>query len=186
MGSRIAFALSLCLAFTHAEATPREISATRSEAFRAKVKKVDQKTRMVTLVGEDGIETTFKAGEEVRNLKQLKAGDVVTSTLTQTLTLWVLGKDDPSPELAVGSAVYRAKPGEKPAAEMLSDVSGVATVEAIAADKSSITLKGPQGRIVQLAVRDPRNLEGIKVGARLGFVGSETIGASVTPGAKKK
>ncbi len=185
MMSRIAFALALCLGAAGASAGQREFSASRSEAIAAKVKAVDQQTRMVTLVGEDGVETSFKAGPEVRNLKQLKPGDKVTARMDQMLTLWILGADEAAPELTVASDVWRAAPGEKPAATMTNDVGGVATVEAIAADKKSVTLKGPRGNSVKLKVRDPRNLEGVAVGTRVGFSYSETLAVSVAPAKKK-
>jgi Cu/Ag efflux protein CusF len=182
--TRIAMALALCLGAANASAVQKEFHASRTETVTAKVKKVDQATRMVTLVGEDGVETTFKAGDDVKNLKQVKVGDVVTTVLDQALTLWILGADQAAPELSVGSDVYRAAPGEKPGGVMTADLSGVATVEAIAADKKSVTLKGPRGKSVKLAVRDPANLEGVALGTRVGFAYSETLAIGVKEGKK--
>ncbi len=182
MMTRIALALALCLAASNASAAQKEFSASRSETISAKVKKVDVATREVTLVGEDGVETTFKASADVKNLDKVKAGDVVTTTLDQTLTLWVLGADQAAPELSVGSDVYRAEPGQKPGGMMTTDLSGVATVEKIAADKKSVTLKGPKGNLVKLAVRNPENLEGVTVGTRVGFAYSETLAIGVKEG----
>ena len=182
MITRIAMALALCLAASNASAAQKEFSASRSETLTAKVKKVDVTTREVTLVGEDGVETTFKAGPDVKNLAQVKVGDVVSTTLDQSLTLWLLGADQAAPELSVGSDVYRAAPGQKPGGMMTADVSGVATVEAIAADKKSVTLKGPKGNLVKLAVRNPENLDGVTVGTRVGFAYSETLAIGVSPG----
>ncbi len=182
MMRRIALALAVCLAASNAWAAQKEFSASRTETITAKVKKVDAATREVTLVGEDGVETTFKAGADVKNLDKVKAGDVVTTTLDQTLTLWLLGDDQAAPELSVGSDVYRAKPGEKPGGMMTADISGVATVESIAADKKSVTVKGPKGNLVKLAVRNPENLDGVKVGTRIGFAYSETLAIGVKAG----
>jgi Cu/Ag efflux protein CusF len=174
MMTRIAFALALCLGATSALAAQREVSTSRSETLTAKVKKIDLKTREVTLVGEDAVETTFKAGEDVRNLDKVKVGDVVTTTLDQSLTLWLLDENQPAPELAVGSDVYRAKKGEKPGGMMSTDLTGIATVESIAPDKKFVTLKGPKGNVVKLAV--------VKVGTKVGFAYSETLAISVAPG----
>ncbi len=182
MMTRIAIALALCLAASTASAAQREISTSRTETLTAKVKKIDLKTREVTLVGEDGVMTTFKAGEDVKNLDKVKVGDVVSTTLDQTLTLWILGANDAAPELSVGSDVYRAAPGQKPGGMMTTDLTGVATVEAIAADKKSVTLKGPKGNVVKLLVRNPENLDGVTVGTRVGFAYSETLAIGVAPG----
>ena len=182
MITRIALALALCLGAATASAGQKEFSASRTETLSAKVKSVDQATRMVTLVGDDGVETSFKAGEEVRNLANVKAGDVVSVAMDQKLTLWLLGPDQPAPELSVGSDVYRAAPGQKPGAMMATDLSGVATVESIAADKKSVSLRGPKGNLVKLDVRNPQNLDGVAVGTRVGFAYSETLAVDVTPG----
>src|SRR5512144_3101484 len=182
MMTRIAFALALCLGATTALAVQKEFSASRSETITAKVKKIDLQTREVTLVGEDAVETTFKASEDVRNLEKVKVGDLVTTTLDQSLTLWILQEGQAAPELSVGSDVYRAQKNEKPGGMMTTDLTGVATVEKIAADKKSVTLKGPKGNLVKLAVRHPDNLEGVTVGTRVGFAYSETLAIGVAPG----
>jgi Cu/Ag efflux protein CusF len=179
---RIAMALALCLAASNADAVQKEFSASRSETLTAKVKKVDVATREVTLAGDDGVETTFKAGADVKNLDKVKVGDVITTTLDQSLTLWLLAADQAAPELSVGSDVYRAAPGQKPGGMMTTDLSGIATVEKIAADKKSVTLKGPEGNLVKLAVRNPENLEGVTVGTRVGFAYSETLAIGVKAG----
>jgi hypothetical protein len=111
---------------------------------------------------------------------------VVTATMNQSLTLWLLAADQPAPELSVGADVYRAPAGQKPGGTVAADLSGVATVEAIAPDKKSVTLKGPRGNLVKLDVRDPKNLDGVAVGTRVGFAYSETLAIDVTPGKKKK
>jgi hypothetical protein len=53
-----------------------------------------------------------------------------------------------------------AKPGKKEARAVT--VRG--TVEAVDKEKGTVTLKGPKGRTVTLAVRDPKKLEAVKVG----------------------
>jgi Cu/Ag efflux protein CusF len=186
MITRIALALALCLGAGNASAGQKEFSASRSETLTAKVTKVDQKTRMVTLVGEDGAEISFKADPEVRNLAQVKKGDMITATLDQTLTLWILAADQAAPELSVGADVYRAKPGQKPGGMMTADLSGVAVVTAIATDKKTVTLKGPRGNEVTLDVKNPANLDGVTVGTRVGFAYSETLAVNVAAPEKKK
>lgn len=182
MFTRIAVAVALVFAAAHASAAQKEFRASRTETLTATVQRIDAQTRELTLKGEDGAETTLKASSEVRNLDKVKAGDKVSVTLDQTLTLWILAQDQVAPELSVGADVYRAQPGEKPGGLMTADVSGVATVEKIAADKKSVTLKGPRGNLVKLAVQDPRNLDGVAVGTRVGFAYSETLGVDVVAG----
>jgi Cu/Ag efflux protein CusF len=185
MMTRSTIALALCLAAGSASAAQKEFSASRSETMTAKVKSVDQKTREVTLVGEDGSELEFKAGEEVRNLKQVAKGDVVTARLDERLTVWLLGPDQPAPELAVDSDAYRAQPGQKPGGSVRTDLSGIATVEAIAPDKSFVTLKGPRGNLLKLDVQNKENLDGVAVGQRVGIAYAQLLAVDVVPTAKK-
>src|SRR5439155_2778530 len=63
--------------------------AEKTSTVTSKVKAVDQKTRMMTLANDQG-EVTFKADNRVKNLKQVKPGDVVTATLTESLDARVL------------------------------------------------------------------------------------------------
>jgi hypothetical protein len=187
MMTRNLAALGLCLAAATASAAGhKEFSLSRTQTIDAKVVKVDSQKREVTLKGDDGAETTFKVGDKVRNLAQVKKGDKVTVLLDQSLTLWLLGADEAAPELQVGADVYRAPKGEKPGGITTTDVSGVATVESIAADKKTVVLKGPRGNFVTLDVRNPANLEGVTVGTRVGFAYSETVGVDVSTPKKAK
>ena len=60
------------------------------ETLKATVVKVDHDTRMITLRGADGDEATIEAGPEVKNLDQLKAGDLVTAHFQRALALELL------------------------------------------------------------------------------------------------
>ena len=81
----------------------------------ATVEAVDQSTRMVTLKGPEGNSVTFKASAEVRNLAQVKVGDLVKLAYYESLAVRVLKKDEAFPAAGESAAMARAKPGEKPA-----------------------------------------------------------------------
>jgi len=53
----------------------------------------------------------------------------------------------------VKEAVARAKPGEKPAGAVAKQVTVTATVEKIDKKKMIATLKGPEGKVVDVKVR---------------------------------
>jgi Cu/Ag efflux protein CusF len=184
MFTRIAVAVALCIGAGNASAAQKEFTASRTETVSAKVKDIDQQSRKVTLVGKDGAETSFTAKEEVRNLDKVKAGDTVSATIHETLTLRVLGKDEPAPDLAGGAAVQR-KEGGQPGGVMSADVSGVAVVEKIDPNKKWVALKGPKGNVMKLAVADPANLDGVAVGTRVGFSYAEMLAVDVLPGKEK-
>ena len=88
----------------------------------AKVKKVDLKTRHVTLEGPDGKRVTVTAGDEVRNLAQVKAGDDVVVTYYESIAYEVKKPGDATPGVAVAEGAQRAKLGEKPGASTVSRI----------------------------------------------------------------
>ena len=80
----------------------------------AAVTRIDQKTRAVTLKTADGQEYSFVADEAVKNLAQVKKGDVVTATYTEALAYEVKKGGTAGAVATVGGGT--AKPGAKPAA----------------------------------------------------------------------
>ncbi len=80
----------------------------------ATVVKIDQKTRAVTLKAADGQEYSFVADEAVKNLAQVKKGDVVTATYTEALAYEVKKGGAAGAVATAGGGT--AKPGAKPAA----------------------------------------------------------------------
>jgi hypothetical protein len=55
------------------------------KTITAKVTALDYKTRIVTLTGPEGNSVTFKAGDAVTRLNEVKVGDSVTFTYTESL-----------------------------------------------------------------------------------------------------
>src|SRR5687768_7023595 len=53
----------------------------------ATVEEIDQDTRMVTLRGSDGETVSFRAGDSVRNLAQVKKGDLVTASYYESIAV---------------------------------------------------------------------------------------------------
>ena len=80
-------AAGLCLASAataQAPATaPKGEGVVASVEVTATVTKVDQKTREVTVRTDDGQERSFVASDDVKNLAQLKPGDMITATYAE-------------------------------------------------------------------------------------------------------
>ncbi len=70
------------------------ITKSQSTQARATVVAVDQTTRLVTLKGADGKNFDVEAGKHVEHLDQLKPGDVVAATFTESLAFQVVDKDE--------------------------------------------------------------------------------------------
>jgi Cu/Ag efflux protein CusF len=151
----------------------------------ATVQAVDLDKRVVTLKGEQGNVFDLKVGEEAKNLPQVKVGDLVTVKYYESLAFEVT---KPGQAVAAGATagVASAKPGEKPAAVAAGQATMVATVEAIDTKKNYVTLKGPDGKIKEIKVKDPKNLVNVKVGDQVAITYTEALAIEVTPAKKKK
>ena len=151
----------------------------------ATVKAIDQKTRMVTLKRADGSLIKFRAGDEVRNLPQVKVGDEVTVTYYESLAYEVKKPGDAVPGASVAEGAERAKLGEKPGASGARITTVTATIAAIDKAAGTVTLKGPEGDLTTIKARDPQNLNRVSVGDLVQITYTEAVGISVETPAKK-
>ena len=74
-----------------------------------------------------------------------------------------------------------AKPGERPAAMGGQAVTVTSTIEAIDQGTPSVTLKGPEGNLVTVKVRDRAKLARVKVGDLVDITYTRAIAVSVEP-----
>jgi hypothetical protein len=146
----------------------------------ATVAAINQETREVTLKDADGNEKTVKVGEEVKNLPQVKVGDQVDVAYFESVEIEVLAADQAAPKAAAIAAMETAQPGQKPAGSMTSELSVVATIEAINKDSETVTLKGPEGKTKTVKVRNPANLERVAVGDRVMITLTQAVAIDVT------
>ena len=87
----VAAALALPLVSLSAD---KPLSRNESTEAQATVVAVNPKTRMVTLKGQDGKPFDVKAGDAVSHLEQVKPGDVVSVTYTESLAFQVAPKGE--------------------------------------------------------------------------------------------
>ncbi len=148
---------------------------------------LDLKTRVITVKTEDGKELTTEVSPEVKNLKQVKVGDIVTITYTAGIAFRVNPKEAATPGAA--AAVATAKPGEKPAGMAGRKITANVTVEAVDLKANTVTFKGPQGNVRTVNVEDPANqemLKKLKVGDIVEITYAEALTVSVESAPKKK
>lgn len=151
----------------------------RTETATAVVQAVDLQTRRVTLMGEDGRAFSFVAGEEVRNLPQVQVGDTVKVTYTESLAIEVKRADGSVPSVSDKAEASRAEPGQKPGGTLSNAVTVSAVIVAIDRASNRVTLKGPEGNIRVLQVKDPKHLENVQVGDMVYATYTESVGVAV-------
>jgi len=152
----------------------------------AKVTAVNQKTRMVTLKGADGKSVTFHVDDSVKNLPQVRKGDLVTATYYESLAYSVMRAGDATRGVAVAQDLATAKPGERPGAIGAQAVTVTAKIKAIDKKNNTVTLKGPKGNLKTVKVKDPSNLDKVKVGDLVQITYTEALAIGVEEAPKKK
>lgn len=156
------------------------ISTSVSAVETATVTAIDQETRIVTLLNEDGNSTTFTAGDEVRNLAQVSTGDLVTIEYVKNLTVQVIDAPEAVPAVADVIAEVRAEEGEMPAAATIETMVEVSTIEAIDIEANTFKLKDENGVVTEYTARDPENLTRSNVGDVVVATLTEAMAISVS------
>ncbi|MCG6868422.1 MAG: copper-binding protein [Gammaproteobacteria bacterium] len=164
-------------------AEDEEAAAADAAVTIATVESIDQTTRAVTLRFPDESTTTFVAGDEVRNLAQVKKGDVVIIGYFDGLAIALEPKGAGVRERTEGVAVTRAEPGEEPGATVTETLELVATVQAVDEKSRTVTLKGPE-RTAIFKVSDDIDLSEISVGDEVVATYLQYFAVSVEPAPK--
>ena len=140
---------------------------------------IDPASRKVTLKGPKGT-ADIVAGDEVRNFDQLRVGDNVVARYQQALSL-ELKKSRRTPDKVDVEATTRAEPGARPGAATSRTITVLADVVAVEPEKMVISLRGPQGNVVDLQVRNPDHFKVVKVGDQVEAVYTEAVALMVRP-----
>ncbi|HEX9179796.1 MAG TPA: hypothetical protein VF859_05325 [Burkholderiales bacterium] len=162
---------------------PGKVAIAETVKVTAKVTAIDKATRTVELKGPKGKTVSVVAGEEVRNFDQIKVGDMVVLQYIEALTM-ELRKSGPSKATTEDTAAVRAKPGEKPAGAAGRQVSLTADVVKVDQKNSMISLKGPEGRVVDLKVRNQDHFKVVKVGDKVDVTYTKAVAIAVEPAPK--
>ena len=182
--STIAAALISLFCFTNTQAQDTKGEAVVSSVTAtATVTKINQKTREVQIKTTDGQVAKFVAGDNVQNLAQVKKGDVITVVYTEALAYEVRKHSTTGATTAAGAAV--ANQGEKPAVAAAQQTTVTVKITAIDTKAPSVTVKGPEGDVETIKVKDPSKLSGLKVGDTVDITYTEAIAISVDPATKK-
>ncbi len=195
--SRIALALIAAALAAAAAAQPQGATGTAVVAsepgkavvasaveISAQVLGVDKATRTLSLKGPKGDVVDIVAGGDVRNFDQIKVGDSVVVRYLEALTLELRKTRAAQGDVVVKEEAAKARPGERPAAAGARQVSLIAEVVAVDPQKSTISLKGPKGRVVTLKVQNADQFKVVKQGDQVDVTYTEALALSVEPAAK--
>ncbi|MFA6033183.1 MAG: hypothetical protein WC889_09825 [Myxococcota bacterium] len=149
------------------------------------VQAVDLASRMVTLKGPKGNLVDLYVDEGARNLAQVAVGDEVTATYRAGISVKVYAPGEaPTVEKDL-QGQSRTDVGQKPGGAAVRVKTVTATIEAIDPEYPAVMLLGPDGKYYTVVVKDPRNLEKIKVGDQLSITFSMAVALTVEKPVKK-
>lgn len=151
----------------------------------ATVTAIDLESRRVTMRNEDGKTFSIVCGPEVRNLPQVKVGDIVTCEYRESIAYEVKKPGEATPGATAASAAGRAPEGSMPAAAAGKVVTITATIVAIDREHMRVSLQASDGSVAVVQVRDAEKLARVSVGELVEITCSEALAISVsTPMAK--
>jgi hypothetical protein len=170
------------------QATPASLTSGKvggTVKVTATVEDIDVAKRLVKLKDENGEVTELAVPKTVRNLAQVKKGDLVVATYYEAIAYDVFKAGTEMPPSATAKASERAKLGEKPGAGVAEATTFTATIEAIDKPDSKVTLKGPEGNKVTVKVKDPKKLDVVNVGDQVQITYARALAISVKPAPPK-
>ena len=149
----------------------------------ATVTNINQKTREVTIKTDDGKEYSFIASSNVKNLAQVKKGDLITAKYTEALAYQIRKHGTPGVETT--QAAMAADSGAMPAGAIAQQTTVTVTITAIDTKVPTVTFRGPKGNTKTIKVKDPQKLKGVKVGDMVDITYTEALAIKVDEAAKK-
>jgi len=181
----VLFAVSTAIAAS-ALAQPVEGAAmAESDTLTVKIVGLDAAARIVTVKDKAGDMWTFKVSKDVQNLDQVKVGDSIVVKAFEAVAVSIRGPKAGPPDAEVTAAAVTAAKGQLPAGAEVESVTLQGKITKVDMKKSTITVKGPEGKTMNFKVKDPAALKAIKKGDDIDLTYVEGLAISVEKPAKK-
>lgn len=141
---------------------------TRSARETVTLSAIDEATRAITLVHEDGQTELYTAGAGVTNFDQLAVGDRVAVTFTESMAVYPSAAAIPDTVFAAG--VVRAEGGAVPGGKLLAQGQVTATVIELDPETRRATLELSGGETRTIEVAADIDLSGVNEGDMVAVV----------------
>jgi Cu/Ag efflux protein CusF len=130
---------------------------------RGTVSAVDKENKTITLKGPRGRTITFDVQDPTK-LETVKVGDPVVGTYLEAVAIQLRPAGSTTPSATVTESRAGSKPGDNPAGVIRREVTIVGKIVKIDTKAQRVTLESPKGGQETIKVKDPKNLQGVKVG----------------------
>lgn len=148
----------LTTAYAQEQKTP--VSVTEAVTIKATIVAIDKDNRIVTIRGPRGHLVDLKADENIKRFDELKVGDVISATYSESVAVRLRKPGEPEPD----KERVVVRPQSKPGASVENVQTRTVTVEDIDRAASTVTVRDSDGNIRSYRVRDPKRLEGVNPG----------------------
>ena len=158
---------------------PNSLSSSNAISATATVQSINRQTRMVTLRRSDGELIRFNVGDDVKNLPQVRKGDLVNVTYYESVALHLRKPGRGHMGVTVDEDAAQAQPGQLPAGAVGREVKVTSKVVQVDRRNRSVTLELPSREHITFAVEDPSQLRRLKVGDLVQATYREAIAVAV-------
>jgi len=135
----------LCAVLVGCASSPEPLEVSEVEVIEATVISVDAEARFVVLRGPAGNDVALRAGPEVRNLAQVKVGDVLRVSYYTGFVFSMAqpGEAGVDAEIMVG----RAEEGDRPGAMVGATIRQTVEILSVAADGTAVSFRDADGLV---------------------------------------
>ena len=150
---------------------------------RGTVEAIDKDAGTVTLKGPKR-SITIEVNDKSK-LDQIKVGDPVVAAYIEAVAWRVMkAGSGATPGVTTTESRVSSKPGETPAGAIGREVTATVTITAIDKKAHTVTVKGPRGGTETIKAKDPKNLEGLKVGDMVEITYTQALAVSLDKSGK--
>jgi Cu/Ag efflux protein CusF len=151
---------------------------------RGTVAAIDKDAGTVTLKGPKGRTLTIEVNDKSK-LDQINVGDPVVAAYIEAVAFRVVKADSgAAPGVTTTESRVSSRPGETPAGAVGREVTATVTITAIDRKAHTVTVKGPKGGTETIKAKDPKNLEGLKVGDMVEITYTQALAVSLDKSGK--
>ncbi|MFO0491325.1 MAG: hypothetical protein ACK51T_02715 [bacterium] len=179
-------ALTACTINPKPEGTPmmgKNLTAeeTVDITVAAKVKAINYSTRQVTLVSADGRETSFRVGDQVQRLNEVKVGDNVQARFTASVVaeLRAPTAQEIANPIAITRTQGRTPQGSTPGAGVIDAVRIVTQIQSVDVPNMLVTLRGPLGETATFKRTNPDRVRLLRAGDTVVLTYTQAVGVSL-------
>jgi len=177
------FAMTLAGCSTPKKAPPPEEKkvyevAKHGTSRTSKVMAVDYESRKITLDINNKPVVVY-AGDDVKNLDQIKKGDTVVTTYEEALVYSINKEEKRASEMKAKGESWTAKPGEHPAAGSKQEYTATVIVKNIDRNEPSVTLEDVDGVRQTLKVLHPERLKNLQIGDAVDITYTQAVAIKV-------